>query len=282
MKIIKKPYLIAEIGINHNGSLKTAKKIIDLAKKYNFDCVKFQKRTPDISTPSFQKEINRETPWGLMSYLQYKKKMEFGRKEYDAIDKYCKKIKIHWTASCWDIPSLKFMSKYKIKFHKVASAMLTNYEFIEELSKQRKKTVVSTGMATMAEIKKVVKIFKKNKCPIILLHCVSQYPCPENKLNLNMIKTYKKKFKNIPIGYSGHESNVFPSLMAWFMGAEYIERHITLDRSMWGTDQSASLSESGIEHLTTIMNSAPKWFGSGKKTKSKEDFKLEKKFKYWL
>ncbi len=282
MKIIKKPYLIAEIGINHNGSLKIAKKLIDLAKKYNFDCVKFQKRTPDISTPSFQKDINRETPWGLMSYLQYKKKIEFGRKEYDAIDKYCKKIKIDWTASCWDIPSLKFMSKYKIKLHKVASAMLTNYEFIEELSKQRKKTVVSTGMATMTEIEKVVKIFRKNKCPIILLHCVSQYPCPENKLNLNIIKTYKKKFKNIPIGYSGHESNVFPSLMAWFLGAECIERHITLDRSMWGTDQSASLSEPGIEHLTTIINSAPKWFGSGKKTKSKEDFKLEKKFKYWL
>jgi len=282
MNKIKKPYLIAEIGINHNGSLKTAFKLIDLAKKYNFDCVKFQKRTPEIATPSFQKNILRETPWGLISYLEYKKKIEFGKKEYDAINRYCQKIKIDWTASCWDIPSLKFMSYYKVKLHKVASAMLTNFEFIELLSKQRKKTIVSTGMATMKEIEKVVKIFKKNKCPIVLLHCVSEYPCPLEKLNLNLITTYKKKFKNIPIGYSGHESSVYPSLMAWHLGAEYLERHITLDRSMWGTDQSASLSEPGIENLTTIINASPAWLGNGKKIKSKEDFILEKKFKYWL
>ena len=278
---IKKPYLIAEIGINHNGSLKNAFKLIDLAKKYNFDCVKFQKRTPEITTPSNQADVKKETPWGVMSYLQYKKKIEFGRKEYDAISSYCKKIKIDWTASAWDLESLKFLSKYRVKFHKVASAMLTNLDFLENVAKKKKLTLISTGMSTMTDINKAVKIFKKYKCAIVIMHCVSHYPCPQDKINLNLINLYKKKFKNVLIGYSGHESNVFPSVVAWLMGAEYIERHITLDRSMWGTDQSASLSEPGIESLTKLINLTPQWFGRMKKIKSKEDHKLQKKFKYW-
>lgn len=277
---MKKPYLIAEIGINHNGSLEIAKKLILQAKKYNFDAVKFQKRTPEISTPEEFKNNLRETPWGNMTYLEYKKKIEFGYKEYKAINKFCRKLKIDWFVSCWDIESIKFMKRFKCKYNKVASAMITNIDFLEYLSKQRKKTFISTGMCKLEDIKKAVKIFKKNKCPFVLFHCVSEYPCNENKLNLNLIKFYKQKFKT-EVGYSGHESSVSPSIIAWTLGAKYIERHITLDRSMWGTDQSASLSGDGMKTLSEILNKAPSFFGNGKKKMSKNDIKIQKKFRYW-
>ena len=278
---MKKPYLIAEIGINHNGSLDLAKKLIKQAKLFDFDAVKFQKRTPEISTPNEYKNIMRETPWGTISYLEYKKKIEFGLKEFKEIDKFCKKLKIDWFASSWDIPSIKFMKKFRCKFNKVASAMITNLEFLEYLSKQRKKTFISTGMCNLKDIEKAVKIFKKNRCPFILFHCVSEYPCSEERLNLNLIKFYKKKFK-CDVGYSGHESSVSPSVIAWMLGAKYIERHITLDRSMWGTDQSASLSSEGMKNLSEILHKAPIFFGNGIKKMSKNDIKLQKKFRYWL
>lgn len=277
---LKKPYLIAEIGINHNGSIKLAKKLIDLAAKYKFDAVKFQKRTPEIATPEDQKNKLRQTPWGEITYLKYKKKIEFGLKEFREIDKYCKKKKIKWFASCWDNPSIDFIKKFKTPYNKVASAMLTNTNFLEKLAKEKKKTLISTGMSTIKDIIRAVDIFKKNKCPYVIMHCVSQYPCPEEKLNLNLINFYKKKF-NCEVGYSGHESTVSPSLLAWFLGANYIERHITLDRAMWGTDQSASLSEDGIRSLTSIIDKSPKILGNGIKKISKEDLELREKFKYW-
>lgn len=277
---LKKPYLIAEIGINHNGSISLAKKLIDLAVKNNFNAVKFQKRSPEISTPEIQKNVVRSTPWGEMTYLEYKKKIEFGLKEFREIETYCKKKKIDWFASCWDIESVNFMKKFNVKYNKIASAMLTNIPLLELIARQKKKTLISTGMCTMQDITRATNIFKKNKCDYVILHCVSKYPCPEEELNLNLISYYKKKFK-CQIGYSGHEPTVSPSVLAWFLGAEYIERHITLDRSMWGTDQAASLSEDGMKNLSEIILKAPKFLGNGVKKLSVDDRKLLKKFKYW-
>ena len=276
----KKPFLIAEVGINHNGSIVLAKKLIDLAKKYNFNAVKFQKREPEISTPEHQKSKVRNTPWGDITYLEYKKKIEFGLKEFKEIDNYCKKIKIDWFCSPWDIESLKFLKKFKTKYNKVASAMLTNLDLIELMAKEKKFTFISTGMSKMSDIIKAVNIFKKYNCNFVLMHCVSTYPCPEKDLNLNLILTLQKKFK-CKIGYSGHEDSVSPSLAAWFLGADYIERHITLDRSMYGTDQAASLAEPGIRELTAVLSKFPIMFGDGKKNLGKDEKNLIAKFKYW-
>ena len=277
---LKKPFLIAEIGINHNGSLNLAKKLIDMAKDCGFDAVKFQKRNPDISTPEKQKQIIRSTPWGEISYLKYKKKLEFNLTQYKEIDRYCKKRKIIWFASAWDTESQKFLRKFKFKYNKVASAMLTNHALLKEIAKERKTTFISTGMSTYKDIATAIKIFKMKKCKFILMHCVSTYPCPIENLNLNMIITLKNKFK-CDVGYSGHESTVSPSIIAFLLGANYIERHITLDRSMWGTDQSASLSKTGMETLTSILKKAPYIVGDGVKVFSKEERKMLSKFKYW-
>ena len=276
----KKPFLIAEIGINHNGSVKIAKKLIDLAKLYNFDAVKFQKREPDISVPENQKNIIRSTPWGNMTYLDYKKKIEFGNREFHQIDKYCKEKNIIWFASAWDLQSQKFLKKYKLKYNKVASAMITNLKLLEVIAKEKKITFISTGMSTMKDVSKAVSIFKKYKCKFILMHCVSTYPCPIEDLNLNTILTLRRKFK-CEVGYSGHETAVSPTLLAYFMGANYIERHITLDRSMWGTDQAASLSEPGIINLTKILRKFHLIVGDGKKRLSSNEKKMLEKFKYW-
>jgi len=276
----KKPYLIAEIGINHNGSVKLAKQLIDLAKKYDFDSVKFQKRDPNICVPEHQKNQIRNTPWGNITYLDYKKKIEFGYKEFKLIDNYCKKIKIDWFCSPWDTNSVQFLKKFKTKYNKVASAMLTNTALLKIIAKEKKLTFISTGMSETKDINIALNIFKKNKCDFVLMHCVSTYPCPENELNLNVINTFKKKFK-CKVGYSGHETSVSPSIAAWFLGADYIERHITLDRSMYGTDQAASLSEQGIRELTTMLSKFPEMMGNGKKTISKAEKNLIKKFRYW-
>ena len=279
-KKLVKPILIAEIGINHNGNIKLAKKLIDLAKKYNFDYVKFQKRDLEVVIPEYQKYIKRDTPWGLITYLDYKKKIEFGRKEFDQIEKYCKKVKIKWFASAWDIGSQKFLKKYRRKVNKIASAMVTNIPFLEFVAKEKKHTFISTGMTELKDITKAVKIFKKSKCPFTLLHCVSTYPCPIEALNLNLIISLKNKYK-CDVGYSGHESSVSPSITAWFLGATVIERHITLDRASWGTDQSASLAEEGIKDLTNIILKTSIVLGDGIKRLSKSEKEMRKKFKYW-
>ena len=277
---LKKPFLIGEIGINHNGSIDLAKKLIELAVSSGFDAVKFQKRDPDISTPEEQKLKLRQTPWGDMTYLDYKKKIEFGENEFNEIDKFCKKKKIIWFASAWDLPSQIFLKKYKLKYNKVASAMLTNINLIEKIADEKKLTLISTGMSTIKDISKAVNIFRKKKCKFLLMHCVSTYPCPIENLNLNLIQTLKKKFK-CEVGYSGHESSVSPSIIAYIMGATYIERHISLDRSMWGTDQAASLSESGMKNLSDILNKSQNVLGDGIKRLSKQESDLLKKFKYW-
>jgi N-acetylneuraminate synthase len=277
---LKTPYLIAEIGINHNGSLKIAKKLMDLAKECNFDCVKFQKRDPDICVPNIQKLKMRETPWGNMTYLEYKKKIEFNFKDFQILKQYAKKIKIDIFASCFDINSLQIIKKLNFKFNKIPSALITNLNFVQKVAEQRKITFISTGMCTLKDIDTALKIFKKNKCKYILFHCVSLYPCPEDKLNLNMINTLKKKYK-CNVGYSGHEPSVSPSIYAYMLGANIIERHITLDRSMWGTDQSASLSPEGMKMFSSIIKKSSKIFGDGRKKFFHEEKEMLKKFKYW-
>jgi len=276
----KRTYLIAEIGINHNGSLTDAKKLIKLSKKYDFDAVKFQKRDLDICVPEHQKTVMRETPWGLISYLDYKKKIEFNISQYKILRDYCNKLDIDIFASCWDINSLNQLKKLKFRYNKIASAMITNLKFLESVAKERKKTFISTGMCNMKDIEKAVKIFNAHNCEFVLMHSVSVYPCDESLLNLNFIRTLKKKFK-CEIGYSGHESSVSPSITAFFLGADYIERHITLDRANWGTDQAASLEDVGMERLTTLIRKIPKSLGNGNKKFLFDEKVNEKKMRYW-
>ena len=276
----KTPFLIAEAGINHSGSIDKAKKLIILANKYNFDAVKFQKRDLDVCIPEKQKYVMRDTPWGNISYLDYKKKIELKYSQYKILKDFSKKIGIDLFVSCWDISSLKEMKPLKFKYNKIASAMITNTKLLEEVAKEKKKTFISTGMCNMKDVKKAVKIFKKMKCKFVLMHSVSLYPCEESGLNLNMIKTLKNKFK-CEVGYSGHESTVSPTITAYFLGADYIERHITLDRASWGTDQAASLEASGMEHLSSLLKKIPMTLGDGKKRFLSAEKKISKKMRYW-
>ena len=247
-KITKnRTFFIAEIGINHNGDIQNALKLIESSKLAGCDAVKFQKRTPKIATPKSSWNIMRETPWGKMKYIDYKKKIEFGKKEYDIINKFCKKINILWTASCWDIPSVKFIERYRVKFHKVPSACITDLDLLKELKKTNKPIIISTGMSTEKQIQKAVKIVSQKNLSI--LHCNSSYPAQNHQLNLKYIEKLKTTYKKSVIGYSGHEMNLSSSVAAVVLGAKIIERHITLDKSMWGTDQQASIEPIGFARL---------------------------------
>ena len=249
--MIIKPYLIAEIGINHNGDVKIAKDLIDQSKKANFDCVKFQKR--DIQTVYSQDilESFRESPWGNTQRKQ-KEGLEFGESEYDIIDQYCKKVGIDWTASAWDLNSLKFLDKYNVKNNKIASAMIVDHKFLEEVAKRKKHTFISTGMSTEKNIEDAVNIFRKKNCSFELMHCISTYPMKIEDANLLTIKALKEKFK-CNVGYSGHESGVVVSLAAFCLGISSLERHVTLDRTMYGSDQAASLELKGLLNLTNSI-----------------------------
>jgi len=277
---MKKIFLIGEIGINHNGDIKIAKELIKKSKLAGFDAIKFQKRNPDICVPKDKKNQLKETPWGQMTYLEYKKKIEFNEREFNIIDKYCKKIRIKWFASSWDIDSQIFLNQYKLDYNKIPSAMLTNYSLLETVAKNKKTTFISTGMSNYKIIDDAVNIFNKNKCKYVLMHSVSAYPCPDEKLNLSMIHNLKKKYKS-PIGYSGHETSVSPSLMAVVLGAVAIERHITLNRAMWGTDQAASLEFNGMKQLVDFIRKFEICYGNGIKKITKEEKKKLSDQKYW-
>lgn len=238
------PYIIAEIGINHNGDIQVAKKLIDAANACQWNCVKFQKREPDIAVPDAQKNVIRETPWGRITYLDYKKKIEFNKQEYDYIDSYCKEKPIAWTASPWDIPSLEFLLNYDIPFIKIASASNADSNLLKRACESKKPLIVSTGMSTLVEIDKMVDLLERySDGNYILLHTNSVYPAPAAELNLKMITTLKERY-NCLVGYSGHEYDLEPTIVAVSLGAKVIERHVTLDHHMWGTDQAASLSVS--------------------------------------
>ena len=250
--MIKKPYLIAEIGINHNGSLDITKKLIDAAKASFFDAVKFQKRTIDIVYDKKTLDTPRESPWGKTTREQ-KLGLEFEKDEYDEIDDYCKKLGIDWFASAWDGQSLQFLDNYDLKYHKIASAMIVDKDLLESVAQRKKHTFISTGMSNKKEIDDAIKIFRENSCPFELMHCVSTYPMKVEDANLITINQLKKEY-NCDVGYSGHENGVLVSLVAFMQGITSLERHITLDRAMYGSDQSASLEISGMKNLTASID----------------------------
>lgn len=244
---IKDLHLIAEIGINHNGNLDIAKDLIINAKNAGFHSVKFQKRTIEEVYSKEQLEKPRESPWGKTQKEQ-KEGLEFGKDEYDEINKFCKTIGINWFASAWDIKSLEFLDKYDLYFNKIASAMVVDLNFAKEVAKKNKYTFISTGMCTIKDIDNVVEIFKNEDCKFELMHCVSTYPAKTQDLNLQTINSLKQRYK-CKVGYSGHENGVVVSSSAVLYGINSLERHITLDRTMYGSDQSASIEYNGMVNL---------------------------------
>jgi len=256
-------YVVAEIGINHNGSLDVAKKMIKGAKSAECNAVKFQKRTPEICVPKDQWEIERDTPWGRMTYIEYRHRIEFSFDGYKEIDAYCKKLGIDWFASCWDEESVDFIEQFNPVVYKSSSSSLTNHNLLKKKKATGKPLIMSTGMSSIDEIKSAInEIGTEN---LLIAHSTSTYPCKLEELNLNMIKTLKEMYPHIPIGYSGHEVGLSPSWAAIALGASFIERHITLDRAMWGTDQAASVEISGFHRLVRNIRDIEKSLGDGVK-----------------
>lgn len=255
-------FIVAEIGINHNGNLDYAKRLIDAAKLAGCNAVKFQKRTPRLCVPPAQKKKMRDTPWGYITYLDYRNKIEFGLKEYKEIDKYCRERGMTWFASCWDKPSIDFMEQFKPVAYKIPSAMLTNTRLLKHFRKTGRPLILSTGMSTMEQIKSAVDLLGTKD--LILTHCTSTYPCPPEELNLNMIRTLMQTF-DCPIGYSGHEVGLPTTVAAAALGACLIERHITLDRAMWGSNQAASVEPSGLVRLVKYIRVVESAMGDGVK-----------------
>ena len=273
-------HFIAEAGINHNGDLETAKKLMLMAKQSGADSVKFQKRSPDICVPENQKSKPRDTPWGEMTYLEYKKKIEFGLEEYQEIDRYSKEIGIPWSASAWDFESLEFLEDFNLPYHKIASALNTHHDFIRAVASTNRPIVISAGMASLNEISSFVKILRDSNSDFTVLHTVSTYPAREEDLNLAFMSKLREQF-DVPVGYSGHESSITPSLVAAVLGAEIIERHITLDRSMWGTDHAASLEEDGLRRLVSMIRKVPITVGDGAREVLEEERVIASKMRYW-
>jgi len=250
--------VIAEAGINHNGDINIAKKLIDVAVDTGCNYIKFQKRNPDICVPENQKHLPKETPWGEMTYLQYKIKTELSKSDYDEIDAYCKKRDIKWFCSVWDIDSVEFMKNY-CSITKIPSALIIDEKLCKEARKNNDTLIVSTGMSTENEIDEAIKYAD----PDIIMHTNSTYPSPINEINIKYINWLKDKYKDKIIGYSGHESGFIPTLYAVALGATFIERHITLDKSMWGSDQKASLEPTELESLVKHIREMEDCLGEG-------------------
>lgn len=255
-------YIVGEIGINHNGDLEIAKQLIDLAKWAGVDAVKFQKRTPELAVPADQRDKMRETPWGYISYLDYRNKVEFGEKQYREIEAHCKQKGIDWFVSVWDEGSVDFMEKFDTPCYKVPSASLTDHNLLKHLKKTGRPIVLSTGMSSMEQIKAAVKEVDVNN--LMLTHTTSTYPCDPEELNLRMISTLRETFP-CPVGYSGHEVGLVISAVAVAMGASLVERHITLDRAMWGSDQAASVEPGGLQRLVKYIRVTEQALGDGVK-----------------
>jgi N-acetylneuraminate synthase len=278
-EIPERIFVIAEVGINHNGDIGLAKQLIDMAVEAGCDAVKFQKRTIEIVYDEDMLNSPRESPWGTTQREQ-KEGLEFGKAEYDEIDAYCRAKGIEWFASAWDIPSQEFLRDYGCKYNKVASAMLTHTDFLKAVASEKKPTFISTGMSTFDDIDRAVEIFKAAGCPYMLMHTVSTYPCPEDTLNLRMLNTLRERYK-CPVGYSGHEPSVSPSFVAAVMGASAIERHVTIDRAMYGSDQAASLEKSGLQSLLAQIRKLPGILGNGEKTFGDGERSVAQKLRYW-
>lgn len=256
-------YVIAEIGINHNGDIEIAKRMVDAAVHAGADAVKFQKRTPEVCTPPEQQNQMRETPWGYITYLDYRYKVEFNEEQYRELDRYCREKKIDWMVSVWDEPSVDFMEKFDTPAYKVPSASLTDHNLLRYVRKTGKPIIISSGMSTMEEIKRGVDVVSAEN--LVIMHCTSTYPCEPEELNLKMIETLRQEFPNNPIGYSGHEVGLVPSAVAVAFGACMVERHLTLDRAMWGSDQAASVEPGGFERLVKYIRVTEASLGDGVK-----------------
>lgn len=276
-------YIIAEIGINHNGSIDAAKELIRGAKIAGADAVKFQKRDPELCVPKAQWPIERDTPWGRMTYIDYRRRIELSQDAYQAIDAYCKELDIAWTASCWDEPSIRFIEQFDPPFYKVSSASLTDLRLLRVTRATGRPLMISTGMSTMEEIVTAVDVVgrtdSKGVPDLLIAHSTSTYPCSVEELNLRMIQTLRQTFPGVPIGYSGHETGLAPSLAAVALGATFLERHITLDRAMWGTDQAASVEIGGFERMVKDLRDIEKAFGDGVKKVYESEMEPRKKLR---
>tara|TARA_R110002020_G_scaffold37239_1_gene112471 strand:+ start:57274 stop:58122 length:849 start_codon:yes stop_codon:yes gene_type:complete len=275
---MKKPYFIGEIGINHNGDLQIAKKLIDAVCACSWDCAKFQKRNPDVCVPEHQKNVPRETPWGTMSYLEYKHRIEFNKKEYDYINNYSKQKPVDWTASVWDLDSLEFMAQYDLPFLKIPSAKITNLELLSESARTGIPIIMSTGMSELYEVDTAVNEVLKYTDNLVLMHTNSSYPSPESELNLSLIPYYKERY-NCVIGYSGHEMDLEPTVVAVALGARVIERHITLSHEMWGTDQKSSLEVVAMDMLYKRVKNIDIMIGEPNKHVTKSEIAIKKKLR---
>lgn len=270
-------FVIAEIGINHNGSVENAKKLIDVAVLSGCNAVKFQKRTPELCVPRAQWDVERDTPWGRMRYIEYRHRVELGQEEYDQIDAYCKSKGMLWFASCWDEPSVDFMEQYDPPCYKASSASLTDIPLLLKKRHTGKPLIISTGMSTMGEIQYAVDMIGSEN--LLIAHSTSTYPCPPEQLNLKMIGTLKRHYPHVPIGYSGHETGLATTWAAVTLGATFVERHITLDRAMWGSDQAASVEVGGLIRLVQNIRDIERALGDGVKRVYPEEEKQRAKLR---
>jgi N-acetylneuraminate synthase len=270
-------FVVAEIGINHNGSLELARKLIDGAALAGCDAVKFQKRTPERCVPRDQWNVERDTPWGRMTYIEYRRKVEFGEAEYQAIDRYCRERGILWFASCWDEESVDFMERFEPPCYKAASASLTDLPLLRRMRATGRPLMISTGMSTMEEIDLAVDAVGEDD--LLIAHSTSTYPCPTEQLNLRMIDTLRRRYPRVPVGYSGHETGLAPTWAAAAMGATFIERHITLDRAMWGSDQAASVEIVGLVRLVANIRDIERSLGDGVKRVYPEEMAVRKRLR---
>lgn len=255
-------FIVAELGINHNGDIKIVKALIDAAIHARVDAVKFQKRTPELCIPEEQRNQMRETPWGYISYMEYRERIEFGEAEYREIDEYCREQGVKWFASVWDEPSVDFMEAFAPVCYKIPSAALTDHALLSHVRTKGMPVIVSTGMSTMDEIHDAVEVLGTED--LLIAHATSTYPCDPDELNLHMIETLREAFP-CPIGYSGHEVGLVPTVIAVSLGACLVERHITLDRAMWGSDQAASVEPGGFERLVKYIRVTEDSLGDGVK-----------------
>jgi N-acetylneuraminate synthase len=269
-------YIVAEIGINHNGSLDLAKRLIDAAANAKCDAVKFQKRTPELCVPPSQQNVMRETPWGMMTYLDYRHRVEFGIEEYEALVEHCRDRSIDWFASCWDETAVDFIEWFDPIGYKIPSAALTDVALLQKFRQTGRPLILSTGMSTMSQIDAAVALLGTER--LLITHATSTYPCPLDELNLRMIDTIRSRF-DCPVGYSGHEVGLATTLAAVCLGATLVERHITLDRAMWGTDQGASVEPRGLERLVQYIRDIEVALGNGVKTVYESELAVMKKLR---
>jgi N-acetylneuraminate synthase len=256
-------YIIGEVGINHNGSVELARKLIDGAVLAGCDCVKFQKRTPELCTPADQWHLERDTPWGRLTYIEYRRRVELGINQFAAIDRHCRDRGIAWTASAWDEPSVEFLTRFDIPFIKAASASVTDHELLQAMRAADLVVMLSTGMSTLEEIDAAVALLGHDE--LLIAHATSAYPCPPEQLNLRVVRSLAERYPEVPIGYSGHEVGLATTYAAVAIGASFVERHITLDRSMWGSDQAASVEIVGLQRLVRDIRAIERALGDGQK-----------------